>query len=125
MGGVGVWPREAGSVSDSDTWGGTQRCGCCKTRSFGRPEHCDDRKVLSHCLPALSTSRSPGSQDPPLCHPMLASHLVLHSCRDPICTEHSGTPVPGVQELFLGVHCERAPWGLWDKAGSTERPSDP
>ena len=73
----------------------------------------------------LSTSHSPESQDPPLCHPMLASHLVLHSCRGPICTEHSGTPVPGVQELFLGVHCERAPWGLWDKAGSTERPSDP
>lgn len=48
---------------------------------------------------------------------MMASHLVLHS-------ERSGTPAPGVQELFLGVHCERTPWGLWDKAGSTERPSD-
>lgn len=55
---------------------------------------------------------------------MMASRLVLPSCRDPIRTERSGTPVPGVQELVLGVHSECAPWGLWDKAGSTERPSD-
>lgn len=112
------------SVSDSDIWGGMQRCGCCKTRSFGRQSPLIIEKSFHTASQLVLLPIALRSQDSPLCHPMMASHLVLHSCRDPIHTEHSGTPVPGVQELFLGVHCERTPWGLWDKAGSTERPSD-
>ena len=42
-------------------------------------------------------------------HDNQGHRLALYNCRDTIHTECYGTPVPGVQMLFSGVYCERAP----------------